>query len=296
MNKTKKDISSKSIKRICLFSAKGSMTVEAAVVLPLFLLFFLVLSSSIEMIRLHGNLSMAMWNVGNDIAFYGALPYELGIIDEEKVTSVSDKSLVEEIAYELSDLVVSYTYIKNRIIDYCGSEYLESSPLTYGTDGLQFIESDIFGEGDVIDITLTYDVSPVFDLGGKIHFRMANRYYAHLWTGYDVNEKKTKKEDSILVYVSDESEVYHMSTTCTYLKLSVRTVPYSEIGSMRNEDGEKYYPCLICGADTKDTVYICDEGNKYHSTRDCYTLIKKYRIMTLASVKGTHRPCSRCGG
>ena len=51
----------------------GSMTVEAAVVLPLFFIFFINLSGAIEMIRLHGNISMALWDTGSDLGFYGAL-------------------------------------------------------------------------------------------------------------------------------------------------------------------------------------------------------------------------------
>ena len=43
---------------------QAGMTVEAAVVLPLFLLFFLNLSCAMEMIRLHGNLQLALQDVG----------------------------------------------------------------------------------------------------------------------------------------------------------------------------------------------------------------------------------------
>ena len=63
------------IKGISLFISKkekvpASMTVEAAIVLPLFLFFFLNLMSSIEMIRLHGNLQLALWETGNRMTVY----------------------------------------------------------------------------------------------------------------------------------------------------------------------------------------------------------------------------------
>jgi len=64
------------IKRIFKF-CPASMTMEAAVVLPLFFFFFLDLTSSIEMIRLHGNFQMALWDVGNTISVYGALGKEI---------------------------------------------------------------------------------------------------------------------------------------------------------------------------------------------------------------------------
>ena len=49
------------------------MTIEAAVVLPCFLFFFINLSSSLEMIRLHGNLEYALHNAGNEVCLYGSL-------------------------------------------------------------------------------------------------------------------------------------------------------------------------------------------------------------------------------
>ena len=60
------------VKRTLPRFIKGSMTVEAAVVLPLFLFFFISLSSSVEMIRLHGNISLALMETGNKISYYGA--------------------------------------------------------------------------------------------------------------------------------------------------------------------------------------------------------------------------------
>lgn len=54
-----------SVKMSSLFASlprevKAGMTVEAAAVLPLFLFFFMSIGSYIEMIRLHGNLQLAL--------------------------------------------------------------------------------------------------------------------------------------------------------------------------------------------------------------------------------------------
>ena len=53
--------------------SRGSMTIEAAIVLPCFLFFFINLSSSLEMIRLCGNLEYALHNAGNEVCLYGSL-------------------------------------------------------------------------------------------------------------------------------------------------------------------------------------------------------------------------------
>ena len=66
-----KRISLPMLQRTCV---RGSMTVEAALVLPLFCFFVISMGNAIEIIRLHGNLEVALWNVGRQIGVYGALP------------------------------------------------------------------------------------------------------------------------------------------------------------------------------------------------------------------------------
>ena len=291
----------------------GSMTVETSIVLPLFLIFFINVSSSIEMIRLHSNISMALWNVGSDLGFYGALLTEpvrtmgktghRADADEGKAEDSEDKLNENEqnigkiIVQELGDIAVSYMYVKNRLIDYLGSDYLENSPIKGGTEGLCFLESEIFNDEDIMDIGVTYSVSPPIDLGGPLSFRMSNRYYAHLWNGYNVGGSDKKEDKGEIVYITKDSEVYHTRTDCTYLKLSVRSSTMSALPEERNQSGGTYGRCLICAVgDPPDVIYICDEGGKYHYSRECYSLMRSYTAVSLESVRNTHRPCSRCGG
>ena len=56
-----KRISLPMLQRTCV---RGSMTVEAALVLPLFCFFVISMGNAIEIIRLHGNLEVALWNAG----------------------------------------------------------------------------------------------------------------------------------------------------------------------------------------------------------------------------------------
>ena len=304
------------VKRTLSRSVRASMTVETSIVMPLFLIFFINLSSAIEMIRLHGNMTTVLWNTGSDLAFYGALITEPvkemgktghksvdkeeeveGSPSEEEKLNEEEKSLGREIMKELGDLVVSYAYIKNRIIDYLGADYLENSPIRGGSDGLCMIESEIFTDEDIVDIGVTYSVSPPIDIGGLMSFRMSNRYYAHLWNGYRVGKKEDEEEKDITVYVTKDSEVYHTSPRCTYLKLAIRPSTMSALSYERNADGSRYRRCLLCTwDDPPDTIYLCDEGEKYHFSRNCYALKRSYSAVKLSTVINTHRACSRCGG
>lgn len=290
-----------SIEEISLFisgktKVRAGMTVEAAIVLPLFLFFFLNLCTSIEMMRLHGNLQLALWEVGNRMSVYGSILDDGAMTDEALVQSLTEygvkidaeKDEKDSWFRELAGVVWSYTYVKSRIIEYLGETYLEGSPLAYGLDGLQFVESNVYESDDCFEVVLTYTVSPLSDISGFIPFRMANRYYGHLWNGYEIPDTEE------VVYITEKGEVYHTSGECTYLQLSVQQVSLREAGESRNANGEKYEACGICCENSApDTVYITKEGNCYHYQRNCFTLKRTIISVTLSEVE-QRRLCQRC--
>lgn len=257
------------------------MTVEAAIVLPLFLFFFLNLGSVIELIRLHGNLEFALHDVGNRMAVYG---YALAASGEEGNEGV--------LLPELKDIAVSYTYINSEIVNFLGEEYLEATPIKGGIAGLQFVESEIFDAEDCVEIVVTYQAEPFSSVAGWGSVRMANRYYGHLWNGYEIPGTEDAENNDV-VYVAENGIVYHEAADCTHLQLSVRMVSLMVAYQSRNIDGEKYVPCERCGSDMEAVVYITDEGDRIHSKEDCPGL--KRTVHTMPKKEATnYRPCGRC--
>lgn len=265
------------IKRISLPASlksrvEAAMTVEAAVVLPIFLFFLLNLSCAVELIRLHGNLQLALWETGSRLAVYG---YAL---EDSEVASL-----------------FTWLYIRGQVTEYAGEEYLDSSPLKNGSDSLVMWESDIFSSEDELNITVTYAVSPWSSLAGFSSFRMANRYYAHIWNGYGIPENPEESQQELdIVYITENGEVYHEDRNCTHLKLSVREVSRAEAEKAANQWGKSYSPCEKCKPKQTDlTLYITDEGDRYHSERNCSGL-KRTVFSVLRSQAAGYRPCSRC--
>ncbi len=269
---------------------RAGMTVEAAVVLPVVLLFLLNLSCAIEMIRLHGNLQMALWETGHMLAIYG---HALG--EEEALGSVEAED-GDPWWKEMAGIAFSYTYIKNRIVDYLGEDYLESSPLTHGTAGLQFWESEVLRYNDEMEITVTYGVSPWCSLVGFLPFRMANRYYAHIWNGYDIMAGFEGKDEALAtVYVTETGSVYHRDRDCSHLRLSIREIIAGTEGMYRNENGGKYSECVKCRKEENTGIlYIAREGNSFHYSKVCSGL-KRTVFSLLLKDADAYRPCSRCG-
>ena len=267
------------LKRISLLmllenSVRASMTVETALVLPLFCFFMIHMGSAIEMIRLHGNLEVALWDAGRQAGMYGEVLATGEDSDDDRLGTVA----------------LSYIYIKEQIRKQLGEEYLEQSPLAQGIDSLQFLESS--RKNDCYEIVVTYKISPLLPALGFWDFRMANRYYGHIWNGYKIPGTETEQE---YVYVTEDSEVYHRNKECTHLKLSVQQVQMTELP-------RGYTPCEKCvdRENGKPTLgdgiyYICTEGERYHNRRDCPGLKRTVYRIAIADTDGL-RECSRCGG
>lgn len=269
----------------------AGMTVEAAVALPIFLFFLLNLSCAIEMIRLHGNLQTALWETGHRLAVYG---HALGREETLRSMESEDGSAWWK---EMAGIAFSCTFIRNQLTDYLGEEYLDASPLTRGAAGLQFWESEILRQKDEMEIVVTYEVSPWCSLAGFYSFRMANRYYAHIWNGYDITRVRGENEELLAtVYVTETGKVYHTGRSCTHLLLSIREVTADTVGSCRNENGGKYYECEKCrGEAATGILYIAREGDRFHYNRDCSGL-KRTIFAILLKDAGDYRACSRCSG
>lgn len=293
----------RSVKGTSLFASfsrpvNAGMTVEAAIVLPLFLFFFLNLGCAIEMIRLHGNLQLALWQIGNRLSVYG---YAVDSGEDPQGEELLQNGEQEnEWWKDLAGIALSATFVKDQIIHSAGEAYLNQSPLVNGAEGLQLWESQIFGSGDEISIVVTYSVSPWSRLIGFDSFRMSNRYYSHIWNGYGLSDSSNAgngPEESQTVYVTETGSVYHLTQDCTHLKLSTRPVSTASVGGERNQNGGKYYPCERCaGGNATGVCYITSEGNRYHYDSGCSGLKRTVNAMPLnQAVESGYTPCSRCG-
>ncbi|MBQ2804008.1 MAG: hypothetical protein IJF07_08940 [Lachnospiraceae bacterium] len=272
------------------------MTVEAAVVLPIFLFFFLNLGCAMEMMRLHGNMQLALWQVGNRLTVYGAA-LDLTEVAIEGDTMESDT--VESIWVDMAGVALSYTYVKDEIISCLGKEYLETSPLVKGADSLQFWESNINQTEDSFEIVVSYAVAPFGKLASFQGFCMANRYYGHIWNGYEI---KIPDENELYVYLTENGVVYHRTNSCTHLKLSIMQVTWNEALEGTNLQGEKYKACEICCEDiTKDDLYkvgdlfVTEDGECYHTKQECAGLKRTIYYIPLSQAIG-YKACNRCGG
>lgn len=257
---------------------RGSITAEASVALPLFLFAAVNLLSMFEIMELQSNVNAALHQVGKEMAVY-AYAY--------------DK--IAEGDYVIPDIAVSVgfteIYVRNRVKNVLGKNYVDNSPVMEDDSGLNYSYSSIMKE-ELIDLVADYGVKPVLSLMGFQNFRVRSRCRMRAWTGYSV-EGGTQGES--MVYVTESGTVYHFNRNCTYLCLSVKSVLNSDVEHLRNQSGGKYYACELCGdVEGGTTVFITDYGSRFHGIRECSGL--KRTVFTVAiSQVGGKTPCHRCG-
>lgn len=257
---------------------KASMTVEAAVVFSLFLIAIINLISVLEFVRLQSSLSAALHQVGTGLSVYGY---------------AYDKSGLELEEYPLSSVVFSYSYVKSGVEKYAGKEYLENTVLKRGSSGIYYGNSQIM-EDDRIDIIALYEVSGLFSLEGIKGIPMYNRFYAHVWNGYDVEKQRDAEDEEIYVFITKNGTVYHRNRNCTYLNPSIKAVFYEDLKKKRNESGAIYYACERCPEAGSTVVYITEQGTRYHTSLECSGLKRTIYTIRLSEAGG-RSPCSKCG-
>ena len=118
------------------------------------------------------------------------------------------------------------------------------------------------------------------------------------WTGRTDADYAALSQSSLseeLVYVAETGSVYHTDSSCTYLDLSVHAVAGASAGRCRNNSGAKYHACEKCvgSGGTAGTVYITDDGTRYHNDPDCSSLKRTIRLVRQSEADGLPL-CSRC--
>ncbi len=264
-------------------SFKANMTVEAALVLPLFLFGILFLYSLIEIIRLQSEFEQALHQYGKKAALHSYAYDKLQSNESEAA------DIIEGVGF-------SILFLKKEFENIVGQEYLEQSPLVGGKDQIQYLHSKFMDE-DLIDLILVYRATPYYNIFKSSEMILMNMCRLHAWTGYDLKKNtKTSISREQYVYITNESDVYHINRNCTHLVLSIQQCTMNTLEHFRNNDGGRYSPCEICednsGTQSRN-IYITESGTKYHSSIQCSGLKRTAHVVPLSEA-GARRPCSRC--
>lgn len=262
---------------------KAVMTVEASLILPIFIILFMNLLSFIEVYRIHSSVAASLWEEGREAAknlYVRDMLRESNDVSDGMGVSQSHSVLISLSARrQITESLRSYP-VWERIVAGKESGFLVTGEVE---------------ENGVIRIDTRYRIHPLFASFTPVSKVLENHYYGHAWIGY-VHSGEADEQREPYVFITETGTVYHRNRGCSYLNPSIRRVQKEELESLRNKGGAVYYACPLC-ADlwAGESCYITDYGTNYHTSVGCSGLKRTIYEVKLSETGG-RGACSKCGG
>ena len=244
-------------------SKEASITVEAAIAVPIF---FLAVVSLIYLMEI-----MAI-----QTAMRSGLQYAGRKASEEACVIT----------------MIMPSRLERDVVQAVGAERLDRSIVIGGSGGVRCNGSHISSRTGIGELEVTYQVGLPIPMFGVPPLKYQEKMRIKAWIGYEKPGFGSNREDT--VYVTDTGMVYHRDYHCTYLELSIHMGPSGNIEDLRNQSGGKYYPCERCMRNGGNGVYITNTGDRYHNSLSCSGLKRTVYAVLLSEVVGKGA-CSRCG-
>ncbi len=241
----------------------GYMTLEAAIVLPLVILFMAGVLFFFRFLQIQTGIQEALDYAGRKTAVLCATNE-----DDFLVTSAANSYFKDEL--QLKALQKRWICAKN--------------------EDLRIEMSD--NKGEYVFLTIEYEVKTPFNiLGfGKIPVRQTTK--CRKWIG---NQVSLGPEGEEYVYITKDGDAFHKTLNCSYLDLSITPQSIENIGDLRNLDGNKYRPCVECVVENQQNFicFVTNYGDFYHSSISCSALKRTVYCVRITEVGGRH-PCAKC--
>lgn len=246
-------------------SFRGSMTAEAAIVVPMVFFIWIACIAWTSVVKVHENVQNTLTNVALDLSLSAGNDAE----------NVKNTGILLGIA----------------ALGTCDD--LETGGVTK-VHNFDFLESSILEDGENITFKVKYRVRLLQGIIPIPEITLKNQVSVRAWTGYNGNQNGEENRENIstYVYVTQYGQVYHKDPLCSHIRLNIFMVTENK--------AKQYMPCEKCvnkGESTGNTYYITETGECYHSRLGCSGLKRQVDcvLLTEAMTRGFY-PCSRCGG
>lgn len=273
----KKSLSSSTAKKTFLCASQsGSLTVEAALSVTLFVFAVLSMMVPIRIVHIQRQVQAVLESVGEEFS-----QYAYGNSRGEESPSVFLAA-------------AGSLYIQNRI-----GEIQDAK----GIEQISALGTQLLADGEHIDLRVSYKIKIPFSTWNFSSIPMSARCFKRAWVGKSGLESNTDIKENgeesskqrQVVYVGSTSYRYHWYADCHYLFNDMETISYQELENRKNKFGRRYQPCDICGktADKTGNVYIMPGGEKYH-TNDVCSSIRAYAQEVFLDEVEILGECSYC--
>lgn len=257
---------------------RGSATIEASMVLPVFILAMLVMVDLCGCIRTRHVIYEGLQETAQYLAEYEYLYQMIG----KGINIDIDDGLPGAAV----DIGIAYIKLQHYIDD---SRLIEKY-VSGGMTGIIITKAQYDPIDGFIYIDLHYKVKSKVDLFGELEWDIHERIRQKAYLGYQYDIQT--EEGLRYVYITENASVYHTRRNCYHISLSIRQISYTELEAIRGS----VTPCGICTKYNPDTgnIYITDTGDHYHTSIGCSGLKRTvYRVK--AADYPYLPPCSHCG-
>lgn len=131
-------------------SFAASLTVECAMVLPIFMFAMLSVIYLIEAVNFSSVMSAALCETATEFAEY-SYAYKKGISKGG-----------------LAGKAVSLTLARSSVLSYLGNDFTESAPVVSRSSGISFLRSSVLDKDEMIDLTADYRIGVPYNFLGFI--------------------------------------------------------------------------------------------------------------------------------
>ena len=277
--------------RASYVTCRASITVEAALVMPLFILAVVSLMQIMIFINIQMKVQSALYHQSMKVAGYSFLVESIEECLPDELAADDYKTAVNIVENGITEVLVKY-----MVVEELGEEFFRTPWIDGGKSGIEVIFSLNPADRN-IDVALRYELKLMYNIFGINNIPVIARAVISRWSGVTRIEQSDEEvdEDTNCVYITKNGTVYHIYKDCTYLSIKLTRVKYGEIGDKRNSLGGKYYPCSVCckNKTVMDYIYISKYGECYHSDNKCK---KIYHNITEASPEDVkdRTLCSKC--
>lgn len=238
---------------------KGMITVEASLVVPMFVLFMLALSNLLMLLFAEAHIHQSLAEAAGYVAQNSYPEYKKG-----------------------TGTVVSNALINIQFQKYLDEDFYVQKTIKNGKKGIVITVTDDKENPKIFYAKAVYLAGVEVPFFGKFYIFLTDRIKQKKFVGYGLEEK-----NDAYVYVTPNQSVYHVSRSCTHLSL--------QYGSLSSKNKENYTPCHFCGggADT-GKIYVSRTTNIFHYKESCSGLKRTVTRIKKAEAAGLS-PCLRCG-
>ena len=311
---------------------KGSVTVEAALAFPIFILACLALCYLFVFMRSEYVIQRELYYTAKELSEYGGVIEPVAkirnkvLLDAEATVYQSTENTTLALAVEaLTSLLpsggngISLKNLVANTVDWVIFEKVISDRLpddvkkyiADGDEGINCYGSILYDTDKCVVIRCSYSFKISLGIFPDIYIPVSHYVRYRYFTGTDVKsllvevkqpddeeeqgDEEEKEEEEEYVLITETGKCYHYDYSCPALNIRPTAVAFNAVGTKRNDNGAKYYACEFCALNKGEaaTCYITPEGDRYHFDGKCQGLKRTISKVKISEV-GKRRECKRC--